>query len=67
VTLELSTEDVLMGFAAPDFGVRSDILPGQITRLTFTPDKAGSFVFLCDVFCGSGHENMNGTIHVTEK
>jgi cytochrome c oxidase subunit 2 len=28
------------------------------------PDKVGTFTFLCDVFCGSGHETMNGTITV---
>ena len=30
-----------------------------------TPDKAGTFIFLCDVFCGDGHEGMNGTLVVT--
>ena len=29
----------------PDFGLRSDIVPGQETRVTLTPDKAGSFTF----------------------
>jgi len=24
----------------------------------------GEFIFLCDVFCGSGHENMEGTMRV---
>jgi len=26
----------------------------------------GDFPFHCDVFCGSGHEQMEGTIKVTE-
>ena len=29
-----------------------------------TPTKTGEFIFLCDVFCGSGHENMEGTLRV---
>jgi cytochrome c oxidase subunit 2 len=29
-----------------------------------TPGKAGTFVFLCDIFCGDGHEGMSGKIHV---
>jgi cytochrome c oxidase subunit 2 len=66
VTLELVTKDVLMGFNAPDFSTRSDIPPGQVMHVTFTPDKTGTFSFLCDVFCGSGHENMNGTIKVVD-
>ncbi|MDR3418438.1 MAG: cupredoxin domain-containing protein [Nevskia sp.] len=64
VDFELKTEDVLMGFSVPDFNTRSDIPPGQVMHLTLTPDKTGTFTFLCDIFCGSGHENMSGTIVV---
>jgi heme/copper-type cytochrome/quinol oxidase subunit 2 len=35
--------------------------------LSFTPDKAGTFTFLCDVFCGDGHEGMSGRLVVTWK
>ena len=62
--LELTSADVPMGFSAPDFKVRADVLPGTISRVTITPDKAGTFGFVCDVFCGSGHEDMQGTIVV---
>jgi cytochrome c oxidase subunit 2 len=65
VVLELVTADVVMGFNAPDFKVRADIIPGQVARVRFTPDKTGTFVFLCDIFCGDGHEGMSGKIHVT--
>jgi cytochrome c oxidase subunit 2 len=65
VILEFVTEDVFMGFNAPDFKVRMDIVPGKVMRLPFTPDKAGTFVFLCDVFCGDGHESMSGKLQVT--
>lgn len=65
VTLELTSSDVVMGFNATDFGVRCDIVPGAISRLLLNPDKAGEFVFNCDIFCGSGHEQMNGTFIVT--
>ena len=64
VVLELTTADVLMGFDAPDFNARVDIVPGQTTKLRLVPDKVGSFTFLCDIFCGSGHETMSGTINV---
>ena len=65
VIFELTTQDVFMGMNIPDFGVRSDIVPGKTMTLSFTPDKAGTFTFLCDVFCGDGHEGMNGTLVVT--
>ena len=66
VILEFTTEDVLMGFSVPDLGVRADIVPGQVTRVRIVPDKTGTFIFLCDIFCGSGHENMNGIFVVSE-
>jgi cytochrome c oxidase subunit 2 len=64
VVLELTSSDVPMGFNAPDFAVRATIVPGQTSRVRLVPNKAGTFVFHCDVFCGDGHEEMDGTIRV---
>jgi cytochrome c oxidase subunit 2 len=66
VTLELTSGDVPMGFNLPDFGLRADMLPGKITRVRLVPDKTGTFVFYCDVFCGSRHEEMQGVITVVD-
>ena len=64
VTLELTAPEVVMGFNAPDFKVRADIIPGQVAKVRFTPDKTGTFTFLCDIFCGDGHEGMSGKLIV---
>src|SRR5438270_12903030 len=64
VVLELTTADVLMGFNAPDFDVRADIIPGQVARVRLVPDKIGTFAFLCDVFCGLGPVIMSGPMTV---
>ncbi len=64
VVLEFTSSDVPMGFNAPDFAVRATIVPGQTSRVRILPDKVGTFVFHCDVFCGDGHEDMDGTIRV---
>lgn len=64
VLIELTTEDVTMGFSAPDFKVDVEIVPGRTTSVRLMPDKAGTFDFVCDVFCGEGHEEMVGRIHV---
>ena len=66
VILEITSVDVKHGFTLPDFGVRGDIKPGEVNRISFTPDKAGRFTFACDVFCGGGHEDMSGTLNVTD-
>ena len=64
VIFQLTTQDVVMGFSVPDFAVRGTIMPGQMTEVAMTPTKTGEFTFLCDVFCGSGHEDMDGTLRV---
>ncbi len=66
VDVELVTQDVVMGFNVPDMAARATIVPGQSVHVLLTPQKVGTFTFLCDVFCGSGHEEMDGTIMVTE-
>ena len=65
ISLELTAPEVPMGFNISGFGQRIDVVPGKVAKLQFTVDKAGSFPFLCDVFCGSGHEEMSGTLIVT--
>ena len=65
VVLQLTAPEVPMGFNLPDFKVRTDVIPGQVATVQFTADKAGSFTFLCDVFCGQGHEDMSGTLVVS--
>jgi cytochrome c oxidase subunit II len=66
VVLVISSEDRKHGFSLRAFGVRTDINPGGSARIRLTPDKTGKFTFSCDVFCGDGHEDMTGTIVVTE-
>lgn len=66
IELELVTLDVMMGFNLPEFALRTDIAPGRMSTLRFTPDRVGEFAFYCDIFCGNGHEEMEGTLVVTE-
>jgi cytochrome c oxidase subunit 2 len=66
VVLELTSSDVVMGLNLPDFNVRGDMIPDKLTRVQFIADKTGTFTFVCDIFCGSGHEEMQGTITVVE-
>jgi len=65
VVLEISSADREHGFNLRAFGVRTNVSPEKVSRIRFTPDKTGKFTFSCDVFCGDGHEEMTGTIVVT--
>jgi cytochrome c oxidase subunit 2 len=64
VVLEFVSTEVVMGFSAPDFKLRADLIPGQIARVRLVPQKTGTFEYVCDIFCGDGHEGMSGKIHV---
>ena len=64
VTLAVTAEDFVHGFNLPDFGVRRDLVPGKVVEVTLTPAAAGRFHFLCDNFCGDGHDKMSGLIIV---
>jgi cytochrome c oxidase subunit 2 len=66
VVLALTSLDRLHGFNIFDFGVRADINPGQVSRVRIVPEKAGTFVFRCDIYCGEGHEGMEGKLIVEE-
>ena len=66
VVLEFTALDFVHGFKIPDWNIRADLTPGQVVRVPLKPESAGEFDFLCDNFCGSGHEEMSGKIIVTD-
>jgi cytochrome c oxidase subunit II len=65
IVLIFTSPEVPMGANFADFKQRIDIVPGKVATLRLTPQQAGRFVFLCDVFCGTGHEEMSGTLVVS--
>jgi cytochrome c oxidase subunit 2 len=64
--LEITALDRIHGFSCPDLNIRADLVQGKVTRVRVVPQKAGRFIFRCDIFCGDGHEDMSGTIIVKE-
>ena len=65
VVLELVADDIAMGLSCKALGLRLDTTPGKPLQHRFTPNTAGKFRFYCDVFCGDGHEDMDGEFIVT--
>ena len=67
VILEFTSLDRVHGFTVPGLGgIRATIEPGKVTRVRIVAPKTGTYEFHCDIFCGDGHEDMNGTIVVEE-
>ncbi len=52
-------------WAVDELGVNIIAQPESSNYVTFTPDKAGSFMFYCDICCGGkANPTMNGTLVV---
>ena len=66
VVLKLRSSDVTHGFSLKAFGVyiADGIKPGKTVYVSFKADKAGAFLFTCNVFCGDIHQHMKGTLLV---
>ncbi|MBV8035015.1 cupredoxin domain-containing protein [Roseateles sp.] len=64
VVLLIRSLDFAHGFFVPDLDLRTDLMPGRVIRLAFTPPAPGRLAFLCDNFCGDGHEGMDGHFEV---
>src|SRR3954471_13422467 len=52
VVLELVADDIDMGFRCKGLNLNVAMVAGKPTRVEFTPQAAGRFIFFCDVFCG---------------
>lgn len=64
VRLTITSVDVEHGFALPDFGIDERLNPGDAVVIEFIADKKGEFRFFCNVYCGAGHQAMEGKIIV---
>jgi heme/copper-type cytochrome/quinol oxidase subunit 2 len=69
VILKLRSSDVTHGFSLKAFGVyiAQGIKPGKTIFVSFKADKVGMFIFMCNVFCGDIHQNMEGTLIVRDE
>jgi len=66
VKLRIHSEDVTHGFFLRPFKLDEEIPAGQTVEVTVTPQTAGTFMPICDHFCGANHGNMNMTVVVED-
>ncbi len=61
VEITFESEDTKHGFACKELKLEKiEFTKDSPGRLTFTPDRAGTFPFKCAKFCGLGHSKMKG-------
>lgn len=65
VVVEIRSVDFVHGMNIPDLGMRLDLMPGKVTLLELQPESPGVIDFVCDNFCGDGHEEMHGRFVVS--
>jgi len=56
--------DVIHSFYVPQFRVKSDAVPGLLTRTYVTPDRVGTYTVICTELCGPGHSLMRALVKV---
>lgn len=60
----LTSKDVVHGFEIAETNANAMVTPGYISRVTQKFDKPGSYLVLCNEYCGAGHQMMSTTITV---
>lgn len=65
VVIAIRSIDFIHGMNLPDLHMRLDLVPGRITKLELQPKTPGVIDFVCDNFCGDGHEEMHGRFVVS--
>ena len=63
----MSSQDVLHSFFVPAMRVKRDVLPGRYQMVWFKPTMLGTFDLFCAEYCGTGHSQMVGKVHVVSK
>lgn len=58
VDFRLKAADVIHSFWVPSLGGKVDMLPGRITRLRLTAERAGVYRGQCAEYCGGPHALM---------
>jgi cytochrome c oxidase subunit II len=64
VTFYVTSADVVHGFSVPDTNVNTMVSPGWVSTVSHTFTKPGTFLLVCNEYCGAGHQLMAGKIEV---
>ena len=64
VDIYVTAADVQHGFKVTDTNINMQVVPGQISKLSFTFDRIGEFPYICTEYCGIGHAAMAGVVKV---
>ncbi len=64
ITFHIATKDVVHGFAIVDTDVNTMVIPGYVSVVVHTFAKKGTYLIVCNEYCGTGHQFMFATLKV---
>jgi cytochrome c oxidase subunit II len=64
VTFYATSPDVVHGFFITNTAINMLVVPGWVSDDTHVFTKPGTYLLLCNEYCGSGHHFMYGSIEV---
>lgn len=67
IDIYVTSSDVQHGFKITDTNINMQIVPGEVSKLSYTFDEVGEFPYLCTEYCGQGHAAMFGTVSVVSE
>ncbi len=66
IDIYVTSPDLQHGFKITDTNVNMMVVPGQVSKMTFTFDQVGEFPYICHEYCGKGHAAMFGVVNVVD-
>jgi cytochrome c oxidase subunit 2 len=64
VSFFVTSTDVEHGFSIPETGVNTMVTPGWVSEVSHTFRERGTFLLVCNEYCGSGHQLMAAKVVV---
>ncbi len=64
VTFYVTGTDVMHGFSIPETGINVAVTPGWVSQVAHTFKTPGTFLIVCNEYCGSGHQLMAAKVIV---
>jgi cytochrome c oxidase subunit 2 len=64
VTFYVTSSDVEHGFSIPGTGINTMVTPGWVSSVAHTFKRAGTYLLVCNEYCGAGHQLMATTVEV---
>ena len=67
IILNVTSTDVWHNFAIPDYRIRVDAIPGEVTAMWFQANDPARTHVACVQICGAGHAIMRANVNVLPK